>query len=63
VNPSTIQNINTCSPIYPRVNGRTLSVQGDRLVTSPAPKMTAKLESKVKVGKEEIWKQAEKRKN
>jgi hypothetical protein len=33
-------------PIYPRVNGRTLSVQGDKLVTSPAPKMTAKLQGR-----------------
>lgn len=33
-------------PIYPRVNGRTLSVQGDKLVTSPAPKITAKLHNR-----------------
>lgn len=32
-------------PIYPKVNGRTLSVQGDKLVTSPAPNITAKLEN------------------
>lgn len=30
-------------PIYPRVRGNTLSVQGERLVTRPAPKITAKL--------------------
>lgn len=30
--------------MYPSVNGRTLSVHGERLVTRPAPKITAKLQ-------------------
>jgi hypothetical protein len=51
------QNTSKCplySPIYPRVNGRTLSVQGDKLVTSPAPKITAKLMHREKIGKKDI---------
>lgn len=36
-------NGNSRLPIYPRVRGSTLSVQGDKLVTSPAPNITAAL--------------------
>jgi hypothetical protein len=43
--PIIISNKAIYLPIYPRVNGRTLSVQGDKLVTSPAPKITAKLKN------------------
>lgn len=32
--------------MYPSVNGKTLSVQGDKLVTRPAPKITATLQTK-----------------
>ena len=30
-------------PIYPRVNGKTLKVHGEKLVTKPAPKIIATL--------------------
>ena len=49
-------------PIYPRVNGRTLSVQGDKLVTSPAPKITAKLKKRRKYQKERDVNQKQKNK-
>jgi hypothetical protein len=52
----------TYSPIYPRVNGRTLSVQGDKLVTSPAPKITAKLMNRENIRKKDIRAKRRKRK-